>query len=226
VVLIFLAAAIVWLGIDLLAGQAFGLLFQIPWLVVLAGVAVLLYSRRPLPLPRLRALELVLFGAAVVHLSARDYTFIYWTHTAGQGSLALSGFTETVLHVVLLVVVYGMFIPNTLKRAATVAVALVATPIAAGLMLALSFPPISEALGQLGAGQIAEVGSLLVLGAGIAVAGTQVVAQHQSQQVEAMEAGFYQLKERIGVGGMGEVWRAEHHSLVGPVQDQGNDPSF
>ena len=53
VVLIFLVAAIVWLGIDLLAGQAFGLLFQIPWLVVLAGVAALLYSRRPLPLPSL-----------------------------------------------------------------------------------------------------------------------------------------------------------------------------
>ena len=217
VVLIFLVVALVWLGIDLLAGQAFGLLFQIPWLLVPAGVAALLYSRRPLPLPRLRALELVLFGAAAVYLSARDYAFIYWTHAGGQGSLALPGFTETVLQVVLLVVVYGMFIPNTVKRAATVAVALVATPLAAGLMLALSFPSIAGALGQLDGGQIAEVGSLLVLGAGIAVAGTQVVGQHQSQKVEAIEAGFYQLKERIGAGGMGEVWRAEHHKLVRPA---------
>ena len=152
VVLIFLVAAIVWLGIDLLAEQAFGLPFQVPWLLVLAGVAALLYSRRPLQLLRLRALELVLFGAAVAYLSARDYAFIYWAHAGGQTSLALSGFTVTVLHVVLLVVVYGMFIPNTLKRAATVAVAVVATPIAAGLLLALSFAPIAEAVGQLGAG--------------------------------------------------------------------------
>ncbi len=217
VALIFLVAAIVWLGIDLLAEQAFGLPFQVPWLLVLAGVAALLYSRRPLQLLRLRALELVLFGAAVAYLSARDYAFIYGAHAGGQTSLALSGFTETVLHVVLLVVVYGMFIPNTLKRAVAVAVALAATPIAAGLLLALSFAPIAEAVGQLGAGQMAEIGSLLVLGAGIAVAGTQVIGQHQNQAVEAMEAGFYQLKERIGAGGMGEVWRAEHHKLVRPA---------
>ena len=50
VVLIFLVAAIVWLGIDLLAEQAFGLPFQVPSLLVLAGVAALLYSRRPLQL--------------------------------------------------------------------------------------------------------------------------------------------------------------------------------
>ena len=217
VVSIFLVAAVIWVAIDLFSGRTFGLLIQILCVGVMTAAAVLLYSQRPLALPRLRAVELVLFGAAAAYLSARDYTFIYSTLARGEGSLALSGFTETVFHVVLLVAVYGMFIPNTIKRATAVAVSLAATPIAAGLALGFAFPAIAEAMGRLGSGRIAEAGFLLVLSAGIAIAGTQVVGQHQSQEVEAMEAGFYQLKERIGSGGMGEVWRAEHHKLVRPA---------
>ena len=189
VVFIFLVAAGIWMTIDLFSGRTFGLLIQIPCLLVLAGVAALLFSHRAIQLTSLRALELVLFGAAV-YLSARDYTFIYWTLARGEGSLTLSGFTETVFHVVLLVAVYGMFIPNTIKRASAVAVSLAATPIAAGLALGFAFPAIAEAMGRLGSGRIAEAGFLLVLSAGIAIAGTQVVGQHQSQEVEAMEAGF------------------------------------
>ena len=217
VAFIFLAAAVIWITIDQVSGQTFGLLILIPCLLVLGGVAALLYSQKAIPLTSLRVLELVLFGAAAVYLPARDYTFIYWAMSQGEVSLALSGFTETVFHIVLLVAVYGMFIPNTIKRVTAVAVSLAATPIAAGLALGFAFPAIAEAMGQLRAGRIAETGFLLTLSAGIAIAGTQIIGQYQSQGVEAMEAGFYQLKERIGSGGMGEVWRAEHHKLVRPA---------
>ena len=214
---IFLVAAAIWMTLDQVSGQTFGFLIQIPCLLVLAGVAALLSSRKAIPLASLRALELVLFGAAAVYLSARDYTLIYSAMSRGEGSLALSGFTETVFHGVLLVVVYGMFIPNTIKRATAVVVSLTAAPIVAGFVFGLAFPAIAQAMAQLVSGRVAEAGFFLVLSAGIAIAGTQIVGQYQSHKVEAMEAGFYQLKERIGVGGMGEVWRAEHHKLVRPA---------
>ena len=217
VAIIFLVAAGIWITIDQLSGQTFGLLILIPCLLVLGGVAALLSSQKAIPLTSLRTLELVLFGAAEVYLSARDYSFINWAMSRGDDSLALSGFTETVFHIVLLVAVYWMFIPNTIKRATAVAVSLTATPIVAGLVLGFAFPPIAETMGQLRAGRIAEAGFLLALSAGIAIAGTQIIGQYQSQGVEAMEAGFYKLKERVGSGGMGEVWRAEHHKLVRPA---------
>ncbi len=217
VALVFLVAAVVWMTIDLFSGQTSGFLFQIPCLLVLVGLTALLYSQTIVPLTGLRTLELVLFGVAAVYLFARDYALINWAIYRGEDGIAHAGFSETVFHVVLLVAVYGMFIPNTIKRATAVAVSLAAAPIAAGLVLGFAFPAIAEAMGRLSPGRIAEAGFLLVLSAGIAVAGTQVIGQYQSRGVEAIEAGFYKLKERIGSGGMGEVWRAEHHKLVRPA---------
>ncbi len=217
VAFIFSVAALIWMALDLLSGNTSGFFLQIPCLLVLVGLAAVFYGRKEILLGPLRTLELVLFGVGALYLTTRDYALINGAMSRGEEAAALAGLTENVFHVVLLVAVYGMFIPNTVKRATAVAVSLAATPIAAGLALGLAFPPIAEAMGRLGSGRTAEAGFLLVLSAGIAIAGTQVIGQYQSQGVEAMEAGIYKLKERIGSGGMGEVWRAEHHKLVRPA---------
>jgi len=117
VALVFLVAAVIWMTIDLFSGQTFGFLFQIPCLLVLVGLTALLYSQTIVPLTGLRTLELVLFGVAAVYLFARNYALINWAIYRGEDTVAHAGFSETVFHVVLLVAVYGMFIPNTIKRA-------------------------------------------------------------------------------------------------------------
>ena len=214
---IFVIAAVIWMAIDQSSGQTFGLSILIPCLLVMGGVTALLSSRKALPLTTLRVLELVLFAVAAISLCGRDYSFILWAMSLGLTNLALAGFAENVFHMVLLVAVYGMFIPNTFKRASAVAVSLAATPVVVAFVLGFAFPPIAEAMSQIRSGRIVEAGFLLALSVGAATAGTQIVGQYQSQEVEAMEAGFYKLKERIGSGGMGEVWRAEHHKLVRPA---------
>ncbi len=198
----------------------------------LAGAAAL--SRRtPWPLPVLRALELVLFGLATLFSAYWQWQVLTGPPPAdlGPGGLRfylLAGTASGNLVWFVAIVSYGVFIPNRPRRCLAVTVGLaglgLAVPLAAAWPRPESAPP------------LAMSAAVLALAVGVAAFGSYKISALQREahaaRREARELGQYRLKQRLGAGGMGEVYLAEHRLLKRPCAvklirpERAGDPQF
>ena len=113
-----------------------------------------------------------------------------------------------------LMLLYGMFIPNTWRRAARVIGLIALLPILTRMALRLRYPGLSELLSP---DQVSLTLLMLLLSAVSAVYGTHVINALRKEAHQARKLGQYQLVARIGRGAMGEVWRARHRMLARPA---------
>ena len=182
------------------------------------ALAALLWRKRSLSLAALRACELALFGSLAVFFGWLQYVaFRRDIVSCSADPLTLRTIQDlvaasTVLRWFFLIVVYGVFIPNTWKRCALVVVALALTP--------LVLTPVAAALhGRLDSGlwsALFDMAVLLLTGIAVAVFGSYRIHALEEKAFEAQQLGQYRLKQRLGAGGMGEVFLAEHLMLRRP----------
>lgn len=187
-------------------------------MAALAAVTGLLFWPRNFSLRQMRGLELAVLALMAAYLAFSGYSGILAELRAGEAGLALSAWHRTILHFALLAVAYALLIPGGWLRTTAVAVPVAAAPLLVGGLLWVNHPELTDITGRAAtAVRLFDGVFVATIAAGLAVMASQVVSRFFDAAYDANESQHYRLQERIGIGGMGEVWLAEHKTLARPA---------
>lgn len=179
----------------------------------LGATAAWLYRSRETPITALRLTEYGIFGSMLVFFIAITH-FKFEVATWLDEGRHLPTITPPWM---LLMFTYAMFIPNTWQRSLWLLAPATLIPIGQLLFQQASCPYFQQCLShQVNASYVTEQTLALLLTCGVAVVGVLTINSLRKQAFEAKQLGQYRLKNKLGSGGMGEVYLAEHQMMKRP----------
>ncbi len=177
----------------------------------------LLAGDRKLTYDQLRRLEVWTFGLITGFLAILHYRTILRYSYSEEAIEVLALAKNLTLYSFMLMVIYGLFIPNTWQRAARVVAMLALTPVLVAIAVRVRHHDIYELAPQfLSFEMISDHTVIMLIGAGIALYGSYIINRLRTEVHEARQLGQYRLRQKLGSGGMGVVYLAEHLMLKRP----------
>jgi len=207
---------LIWMGFELV-GVANGPVlwtYRMFLLAVLTVITVLLWSRVRLELRELRAVELLIFGMVGVMFVLMQSEMLAWAAAAPDKLPGQYAGLVCALMWLMLISVYAAFIPNTIRRSSVIIGVMALAPLVLVGIWSVARPNLWRSLSG-GSGFPEMVGAMAVIYT-TAVYGSYKIGVLRQEAFEARQLGQYRLKQRIGQGGMGEVFLAEHHLMKRP----------
>ena len=194
-------------------GLGWNVISNTGWLLlaVLIAGTWLLWSRLPLALIELRAIEVAVFGVPFLLLAVSQAQQMALAARLDEAEMAVRTCMLSWFGVSL---VYATFIPNSLIRAILVVGVMCAVPTFLGSIVGLENSSVGEAF--YGDGYYAVVIVVMTAAFVTGVYGSYKSGDLRREAFEARQLGQYHLTERLGSGGMGEVFLAEHRLLKRP----------
>lgn len=195
-----------------MTSDAFGLVLHGVVAAFLATTAGFLWTRGDLQLLTLRRIELAVFLSMMLFFGWTQLTLMGETEVytvAGEAphlGIVQLWISNSAMRWFFLIVIYGVFIPNTWVRCARL------TGVTAVLPLVLT-PVGAYWHGHLGGSvwsSMLDLAIVMATGFAIAVFGAYRLQTLSKEAFQARRLGQYRLCGRIGAGGMGEVYEAEH----------------
>ena len=182
--------------------------------LVLALVAQRLCSHCDIFEQHLRFSELLIVGGPAAFFLLLDYHRLIHCAALGHGHAHLPNIVGAWI---LLIFCYALFIPNSWQRAAVVLSLLGLAPTTVWLVAWYRSPEVGTLL------QTAEFGGtfieqfmVMALAVLTAIVGVKSIGSLRKEAFDAKQLGQYRLRQKLGSGGMGEVYLAEHQMMKRP----------
>jgi serine/threonine-protein kinase len=169
------------------------------------GLLWLVCARRLLPIRVLGVLEV---GSLL--LSCACWAFVITPNDAGSLGTALLGVSITVI-------ARAILVPSTAGRTLWLTL-LASAPVLVVQYLRLPFHPIlTLSPWQVKIADTINAALWIVAATGGATVASHVIYGLRREVAAARDIGQYTLEQKLGSGGMGEVWRARHRLLIRPA---------
>ncbi len=181
--------------------------------VVMGLLVAILYNVRNCSTAKLRIFEVLVFGLPAFFFVLYDKKLLHLAANLKESA----HIPVIIVPWMLLIFTYALFIPNNWRRAMWVIIPMGLTPLAIAHWQDSICSGFQSCLKQdIHASYHIEQAMVMLLVVVTALVGVHTINTLRREAFEAKQLGQYRLSKRIGSGGMGEVYLAEHQMMKRP----------